>query len=70
MDTTDSASKVRVPKLQPEEVAGLQDFWSVHESYRPEITAQLLQMANEHPEFKVILQNTQGSLEEQSSSER
>ena len=59
MDTTDSAKKARVPKLQPQQVEGLRDFWKVYESHRPEITEHLLQMANEHSEFKFILQNAQ-----------
>jgi PAS domain S-box-containing protein len=58
MHATDSTLRTPVPKLQPDEIKGLQDFWEVYESHRPEITAQLLQMASEHPEFKFILQNT------------
>jgi PAS domain S-box-containing protein len=57
MNATDSTLKVSIPKLRPDEIKGLQEFWEVYESHRPEVTAQLLQMASEHPEFKFILQN-------------
>jgi len=59
MSVTDSASKVPVPRLKPDEIKGLQDFWKVYEANREEIRAELLRMAGEHPEFKFILQNAQ-----------
>ena len=59
MSATDSALKVRVPRLKPDEIKGLQDFWEVYESHRAEIRAALLRMAGEHPEFKFILQSAQ-----------
>jgi len=59
MNVTDSASKVPVPRLKPDEIKGLQDFWKVYEANREEIRAELLRMAGEHPEFKFILQNAQ-----------
>jgi PAS domain S-box-containing protein len=47
-----------IPEFAPEEKQGLQDYWSVYEAHREEITAQLVEMAIHHPEFKFILQNT------------
>jgi PAS domain S-box-containing protein len=65
-----SWSKITIPNLTAEERQGLQDYWSVYEAHREEITAQLLEMANQHPEFKHILQNAtiQPSAEEQARS--
>jgi PAS domain S-box-containing protein len=58
---------IRIPELTPQEKQGLRDYWNVYEEHREEITAQLLTMASQHPEFKYILQNTsaQPTLEEQ-----
>src|SRR5688500_12235431 len=49
--------KITIPELTPEEIEGLQDYWNAYEAHREEITAQILQMASQHPEFKAILQN-------------
>jgi PAS domain S-box-containing protein len=49
--------KITIPKLTPEEKAGLLDYWNVYETHREEITAQVLQMSSQHPEFKELLQN-------------
>ena len=54
MNAIDSTLKTPLPKLQPDEIKGLQDFWEVYESHRPEVTAQLFRMASEHSEFKFI----------------
>jgi PAS domain S-box-containing protein len=58
MNAPPSPSKVSVPKLTAGEKRGLRDYWGVYEAHREEISAQLLRMAGEHPEFKFILQNT------------
>ncbi|HLO14504.1 MAG TPA: PAS domain S-box protein, partial [Anaerolineales bacterium] len=50
--------KITPPDLAPEEKQGLQDYWNVYERHRAEVTAELLKMASQHPEFKYILQNT------------
>src|ERR1043165_7535506 len=71
-NATDSTLKVPIPRLQPDEIKGLQDFWKVYESHRSEVTAQLLHIASEHPEFKFILQNAlaqQSTEQEQASLE-
>lgn len=62
--------KITIPTLSPEEKQGLQDYWNVYEAHREEITAQVLAMASEHPEFKYILQNraAQPTPEEQARS--
>ena len=62
-----SLPKITIPELSPHEKQGLQDYWNAYESHRDEITAKLLVMASEHPEFKHILQNSaaQPSPEEQ-----
>ncbi|HEX9330392.1 MAG TPA: PAS domain S-box protein, partial [Anaerolineales bacterium] len=59
--------KITIPELAPEEKQGLQDYWNVYEAHQEEITAQLLKMASQHPEFKYILQNaaSQPTTEEQ-----
>jgi len=40
MNATDSVLKVPVPRLKPDEIKGLQDFWKVYESHREEIRAE------------------------------
>ncbi len=52
-----SLPKVTIPQLSPEEKQGLQDYWTVYEAHREEISAQIAEMALKHPEFKFILQN-------------
>ncbi|MDQ2692676.1 MAG: PAS domain S-box protein [Chloroflexota bacterium] len=51
------APAIRIPRLTAEERQALQDYWHVYEAHRHEITTQLLEMAREHSEFKIILQN-------------
>src|SRR5919108_3423491 len=58
MSTTDAAWNVSAPKLTPDEVKGLQDFWEVYQSHHKEIRAELLSLAGEHPESKLILQSS------------
>ena len=58
MDTLHQSPKVPVPRLSANETKGLQDYWDVYEEHRAEVSAQLLQMAGEHPELRFILQNT------------
>lgn len=53
-----SLPKITIPELTPEEKQGLRDYWNTYEAHREQITAQLLNMAGQHPEFKYILQNT------------
>ena len=62
-----SLPEIRIPELTLEEKQGLRDYWTAYEVHRDEITAQLLHMASEHPEFKYILQNAsaQPTAEEQ-----
>jgi PAS domain S-box-containing protein len=52
-----SSPKITSPDLTPEEKQGLQDYWNTYEAHREAVTAQILAMAREHPEFKYILQN-------------
>jgi len=65
-----SLPKVTIPNLTPDEQEGLQDYWRIYEAHREEITAQLMEMASQHPEFKYIMQNaaSQPSAEEQARS--
>lgn len=65
-----SLPKVTIPNLTPDEKAGLQDYWRIYEAHREEITAQLMEMASQHPEFKYIMQNaaSQPSAEQQAKS--
>src|SRR5688572_17048069 len=53
-----SLPKITIPELTPDERQGLHDYWNTYEAHREQITAQLLGMASQHPEFKYILQNT------------
>ena len=46
-----------LPKLTQEERHGLRDFWHVHEAHLAEINASIMEMASQHPELKIILQN-------------
>src|SRR5512134_1215751 len=55
MDT--SLPKITLPELTSDQKQGLQDYWSVYETYREDVTVQLAEMARNHPEFKAILQN-------------
>jgi len=68
MDRANSTVKVHIPRLQPQEVKGLQDFWEVYESHRLEITAQLLEIAGNHTEFKFSLQNAAAQSSEQETN--
>jgi PAS domain S-box-containing protein len=52
-----SLPPITIPELGPEQKQGLRDYWNTYESHREEITAELLVMASQHPEFKFILQN-------------
>src|SRR5262245_37443211 len=52
-----SLPKATIPQLNPEEQQGLQDYWTVYEAHREEISAQIADMALKHPEFRTILQN-------------
>lgn len=73
MDTLHQSPKVPVPRLGANERKGLQDYWDVYEEHRAEVSAQLLQMAGEHPELRFILQNTslqQTTEERQAGMER
>ena len=65
-----SLPKITIPKLTPDEKEGLQHYWSVYEAHREEITAQVMEMACQHPESKIILQNAsaQPTPEEQARS--
>ena len=49
--------EIKTPRLTAEERQALQDYWRVYEPHREEIAVQLLEMARQHPEFKIILQN-------------
>jgi PAS domain S-box-containing protein len=70
MIATASSFKVSIPRLKPDEIKGLQDFWKVYESHPEEIRAELLRRAGEHPEFRFILQSAQSeqSAEQQDAS--
>lgn len=57
MNTTNTQPKLSTPKLTPEELKGLQDYWNVLEAHRDEVTTQLIQMATDSVEFRSILQN-------------
>ena len=50
-------SPIKIPELTPEEQKGLQDYWHAYDGHREKVTAQIAQMAMDHPEFKFILQN-------------
>jgi hypothetical protein len=52
-----SPPKLSLPSLTTDELDGLKDYWMVYELHREDITAELLRMAREHPEFKFILEN-------------
>jgi PAS domain S-box-containing protein len=52
-----SIPEITLPRLTPEEKQCLQDYWRVYEKHREEITARVLEMASQHPEFKSILQD-------------
>src|SRR5574338_107558 len=53
-----SSHPISIPRLTPDQRQGLQDYWRVYEAHREEITAQVLEMAQQHPEFRYILQNS------------
>jgi PAS domain S-box-containing protein len=65
-----SLPKVTSPNLTFDEKEGLKDYWNTYEAHREEVTAQLMRMASEHPEFKYIMQNaaSQPSAQEQARS--
>src|SRR5687767_10494947 len=65
-----SLSEVTIPHLTPAEKEDLQDYWRIYEEHRDVVTAQLLEMASQHPEFKYIMQNaaSRPSAEQQAAS--
>ena len=65
-----SLPEVTIPHLTPAEKEGLQDYWRIYEEHRDDVTAQLLEMASQHPEFKYIMQNAASwpSAEQQAAS--
>jgi PAS domain S-box-containing protein len=65
-----SLPKVSIPNLTADEKQGLQDYWTVYEVHRPEVTAQLMEMASQHAEIKFIMQNapSQPSTEQQAAN--
>jgi PAS domain S-box-containing protein len=58
MDTSISSAKVASPKFTTEERQGLQDYWGVYEEHRQKIASDLVNVAEEFPEFRFILQNS------------
>src|SRR5512134_1938165 len=69
--TNSPSPGVTLPRLTPDERQGLQDYWRAYDTHRAEITAHVLEMAGQHPEFKYILQNaaSQPSAEEQARNQ-
>jgi len=67
METTPYPNKFATPILTEDESKGLQDYWGMYERHREAITAELIRMAESHPEFRSILQDDslQQSTEEQ-----
>jgi PAS domain S-box-containing protein len=65
--TIPSSIDIVAPNLTSEERRELQDYWTVFERHREQVTADLARMAAEHAEFRFILQNAsfQQSPEEQ-----
>ena len=57
-----SLPKVTIPHLDPEEIQGLQDYWTAYDSHREEVTARITEMASQHPEFRHILQSPASQL--------
>ncbi|MGZ9166797.1 MAG: hypothetical protein ACXW4U_16615, partial [Anaerolineales bacterium] len=49
--------KITSPSLTPEEKQGLQDYWTVYEAHLEEITVEIAKMANNHQEFKSLMQD-------------
>lgn len=52
-----SLPKITSPALTPEEKQGLQDYWNVYEAHREEVTVEIAKVANNHPEFKAVMQD-------------
>ena len=48
----ESSPQITIPELTPDERQGLQEYWNIYEAYREPVTAQILEMAGQHPEFK------------------
>lgn len=49
--------KIAIPDLTPEEKQGLQDYWTVFETHRHQVFAQLAEIALNHPEFKALVES-------------
>src|SRR5215208_2463894 len=58
MTTFTLSSKITVPKLTAEETKALRDYWMIYEEHRAEISANLIRLAEDLPDFKFILQNS------------
>ncbi|HEX6270918.1 MAG TPA: PAS domain S-box protein [Anaerolineales bacterium] len=65
-----SLQRFNIPRLTSDEKEGLQNYWNIYEAHREEITAQLMELASQHPEFRHIMQNatSRPSAEQQAAS--
>lgn len=70
MDKSTLSSRIIPPKLDAEELQGLQDYWDVYESHREEISSELLGRVSQLTEFQFFVENTslQPSVEQQRES--
>ncbi|HET9588713.1 MAG TPA: PAS domain S-box protein [Anaerolineales bacterium] len=57
MKPANSSRKVPLPRLNPDEIKGLQDFWKVYESHREEIRAELVRTGSVGSELEFILRS-------------
>lgn len=57
-ETTPYSTKITSPNLTTEERQALQDYWTIYEQHREDVTGKLIRMASEHVEFRFILQDT------------
>lgn len=70
MDKSTLSPRIIPPKLDAEELQGLQDYWDVYESHREEISSELLGRVSQLTEFQFFVENTslQPSVEQQRES--
>lgn len=71
MDRITANLRFFLPQLSDEEQKGLHDYWDVYEAHRADVDAELIRIAAQIPEFKLIVENSslQQSPEQQQANQ-
>jgi PAS domain S-box-containing protein len=58
MNISNLPIRIVPPKLGSDELQGMQDYWRIYEEHRDEISTDLLRLAENIPEFKVVIEDS------------